>query len=1553
MYKIKNLLFVLLLGVFFMTSIAYSSDATAGISVVNNTYKCNDTNHLCVVQGDSTPVALFTEALINSGTTVSFSEGYIDIKVEEGNSAYDKLYISPGNYSNGITVSNDFKISTSDGSIIGVIDNMHNGQNGWLRINFSSPMGNGGFDNGESGWNIVDDMCTYDGIDNGSANGMTYSHKINNYGDDHGNYLYLEISGRTDCYGIVHGPYAISSPFSAMVGDSIKFDWKATRTGDAYDVYAYIEDGSKKSQLLYKRGSGTTDWATETIELKAEHFSNGSSSDNLKFIFICGSYDATGGTVIGSNYSIDNARVSNKMLSGSDVQGVLEIIGYKCTDNNAVTGDKTVNITAYSKETNTEYAGSGKAHILSVTEGDSEDQSNNTVIDTSTYNGQSHTALSDAIVIQRADKLGEGSYSENYSDYGVTTGIPNYEIFYKEPSGSNYTKLSEVSGDSNINNIINAGVYKVVGKVPYYLNGSIFTYRYYTYYVNIEQQTPDYSVPTPREIIYGSKLNDISLPIGYTWEDSLTTNVGNVGERTFDVTYAPDDTLNYKCVNDIAVTVNVTKAPLSISANDKTIVFGDEPDNDGIFYEGFVNNETVADLKGTLTYEYNYIKYGNVGTGYSITPSGITSNNYEIKFIDGTLTVNKKPVSLSMMSNVLDNYTYTGERIMPKPTVTDGDMLTEFDYSISYGNNINVLEGGNINLSATETGNYSGSVTYSFHILPKKVLVPIAKSSVRYNGEIQHGIESGTLYSLTNHRNKDADNYTAVAALNDKSNYVWDLDVDSNIDQSIQYLISPKPISVVWRDLELEYNKEDQKPSATVETGIEGENISLVIGGGKTDAGTYEAVATMETSNTNYVLENSTSEFEIKKGRNEWIHAPSIDDWSYGDTANSPSALAKFGEVFYEYSEEENGIYSSKTPILAGEYWLKAYTNYNSNYGAIVSKVRFNIDKKEISSPTVNTQEMVYNGLEQSLNIEENANYTIKDNSRKDVGINFAVVSINDKDNYKWDDGDKKDKKYTLSIIPAELNIIAKNASIVYGDTPKNQGVDYKGFVNNESKDILSGTLVYNYDYIRLGKVGNSYSIIPSGLYANNYKINYTNGNLTVGKRELSNVNIEGLLKEYEYTSEGIKPEILVSDNEMLNALDYQVIYDKNINVLDGGKVIIKATTVGNYVGEVELSFNIIPKPLILPKAIQGITYTEEIQRGVVEGFLYDVINGTGKNVGKYYARLVINDKDNYIWAIDETNKDKYIVWEILPNENIEPKAKLSENQLIISGNLGYTSKDEQKREEEKTIAEEILSNQNASIIEPLGLNRAALKANNEIGNEEKSMNPSISYLVKLKIVLNGVEVEKESNNTNYTINYSVNPMQAIEGTNDWEIIEPLKYKKNNKFNANITFRLPLPDSIPKGMTHVRVEHTSNNGEIIDINTYPVQKDGKGREYIEVTSCCFSKFTLKFVSGAEYKLTVINGEINQNGIDVPIYSKDAEVEITAAKKDGKRFDKWISKNDGINIYDKNSATTIISGFTEDTTITACYKNSHSYWWLLILLVPLSIFIILIKKKFNN
>ena len=61
---------------------------------------------------------------------------------------------------------------------------------------------------------------------------------------------------------------------------------------------------------------------------------------------------------------------------------------------------------------------------------------------------------------------------------------------------------------------------------------------------------------------------------------------------------------------------------------------------------GFVSSEDLEDLSGELTYSYNYEQLGNVGT-YKITPSGVTSNNYEITFADGTLTVNAKDITVT------------------------------------------------------------------------------------------------------------------------------------------------------------------------------------------------------------------------------------------------------------------------------------------------------------------------------------------------------------------------------------------------------------------------------------------------------------------------------------------------------------------------------------------------------------------------------------------------------------------------------------------------------------------------------------------------------------------------------------------------------------------------------------------------------------------------------------------------------------------------------------------------------------------------------------------
>jgi hypothetical protein len=77
----------------------------------------------------------------------------------------------------------------------------------------------------------------------------------------------MTISGSTGSYGTDHGPYVVSSPFSASVEDNISFDWKAAKTSDYYDVYAFIQEGSSTPvQILYERGGSTTSWATRSIE---------------------------------------------------------------------------------------------------------------------------------------------------------------------------------------------------------------------------------------------------------------------------------------------------------------------------------------------------------------------------------------------------------------------------------------------------------------------------------------------------------------------------------------------------------------------------------------------------------------------------------------------------------------------------------------------------------------------------------------------------------------------------------------------------------------------------------------------------------------------------------------------------------------------------------------------------------------------------------------------------------------------------------------------------------------------------------------------------------------------------------------------------------------------------------------------------------------------------------------------------------------------------------------------------------------------------------------
>ena len=101
-----------------------------------------------------------------------------------------------------------------------------------------------------------------------------------------------------------------------------------------------------------------------------------------------------------------------------------------------------------------------------------------------------------------------------------------------------------------------------------------------------------------------------------------------------------------------AVKVTVGKKAVTVKAKNKTITYGDAPANDGVTYAGFVNNETETVLGGTLAYDYSYAQFGNVGS-YTITPKGLTADNYEITYADGALTINPLVVSVTAKNQTI------------------------------------------------------------------------------------------------------------------------------------------------------------------------------------------------------------------------------------------------------------------------------------------------------------------------------------------------------------------------------------------------------------------------------------------------------------------------------------------------------------------------------------------------------------------------------------------------------------------------------------------------------------------------------------------------------------------------------------------------------------------------------------------------------------------------------------------------------------------------------------------------------------------------------------
>ena len=181
-----------------------------------------------------------------------------------------------------------------------------------------------------------------------------------------------------------------------------------------------------------------------------------------------------------------------------------------------------------------------------------------------------------------------------------------------------------------------------------------------------------------------------------------------------------------------ATTVTIDKRHVVIRPNDQTITFGEVLPELGVDYlsvtqdgesqpdTGLADGEIGSAVITAGTVSCAGTEPHPVGT-YAITASGFTSENYDIFYAEGTLTVKPRPSSDVTAEIVYPGedrfFVYNGTEIHPDVRVTDGasNLAEGTDYTLSYENAVNASTDAP-KVVVTLCGNYSGELSLPFAI---------------------------------------------------------------------------------------------------------------------------------------------------------------------------------------------------------------------------------------------------------------------------------------------------------------------------------------------------------------------------------------------------------------------------------------------------------------------------------------------------------------------------------------------------------------------------------------------------------------------------------------------------------------------------------------------------------------------------------------------------------------------------------------------------------------------------------------------------------------------
>ena len=587
----------------------------------------------------------------------------------------------------------------------------------------------------------------------------------------------------------------------------------------------------------------------------------------------------------------------------------------------------------------------------------------------------------------------------------------------------------------------------------------------------------------------------------------------------------PNYTISY-----VAGTLTISKANLTITADNQSIAHGAAIPALTVSYSGFVNGDNVASLTTAPTISTAATSASPAGS-YPITASGAVDLNYNISYVAGTLAIGKALLTIT----VNDQNSVYGSAFPALTASYSGFVNGDNASSLATAPTITTAA-----TSASPAGTYaitaSGAADPNYIIVYVPGTLTIAKAALTITADNQSSTYGTALPVLTASysgfvNGDNAASLTTAPTLNTTASSASPagsypitasgaVDANYNISYTAGTLTTSKAALTITADNQSStYGSALPALTASYSGFVNGDNAASLTtiptitttATASSPAGSYPITASSAVD-ANYTISYVVGTLTISKA-NLTITA---DNQSIVHGAAIPALTASYTG----FVNGDNAASLTTAPTLtttgtsaspAGSYPITASGAVDPKYNISYEAGTLAIGKSALIV-TVNNQTSTYGSALPALTVSYSG-FVNGDNASSLTTapvITTAGTASSPAGTYPISASGAVDPNYTISYVAgtltigqAALTITANNQTSVYGGAIPALTASYSGFVNGDNSVSLTTAPTLTTAGTATSPAG-TYAITASGAVDPNYTISYVAGALTIGKVPLT-----------------------------------------------------------------------------------------------------------------------------------------------------------------------------------------------------------------------------------------------------------------------------------------------------------------------------------------------------------------------------------------------------------------------------------------------------------------